>query len=92
MITLLTTGPAKRLSGGQMVREKGGRAMPRGPRLDASERLHHAAVRGIERRIVFREEAVRGYFHAWLGQFGDTVTWALRRTVLGTCWRTEIPC
>ena len=36
--------------------------MPRGPRLDAPETLHHVMVRGIERRAIFREERDRADF------------------------------
>ena len=36
--------------------------MPRGPRLDASETLHHVIVRGIERRQIFKSDRDREDF------------------------------
>ena len=38
--------------------------MPRGPRLDAPETLHHIMVRGIERRALFRHDQHRAEFVA----------------------------
>ena len=40
--------------------------MPRGPRLDAPDTLHHVMVRGIERRIIFRDDPDRADFVARL--------------------------
>jgi len=34
--------------------------MPRGPRLDAPGTLHHVMVRGLERRVLFRDDRDRG--------------------------------
>ena len=36
--------------------------MPRQPRLDAPETLHHVMVRGIERTAIFRDDADRTVF------------------------------
>ena len=36
--------------------------MPRGPRLDAPGTLHHVMVRGIERAVIFRDDADRADF------------------------------
>ena len=36
--------------------------MPRGPRLDAPEALHHVIVRGLERRVIFRDGRDRQAF------------------------------
>ena len=40
--------------------------MPRGPRLDAPDTLHHIMVRGIERRSIFRDDQDRVDFVARL--------------------------
>jgi REP element-mobilizing transposase RayT len=40
--------------------------MPRGPRLDAPETLHHVMVRGVARAPIFRDDADRGDFLARL--------------------------
>lgn len=34
--------------------------MPRQPRLDAPETLHHVMVRGLERRDIFKDDTDRG--------------------------------
>jgi len=36
--------------------------MPRQPRLDAPETLHHVMVRGLERRVIFRDDRDRDDF------------------------------
>ena len=36
--------------------------MPRGPRLDAPQALHHVVVRGLERRAIFRDASDREAF------------------------------
>lgn len=36
--------------------------MPRGPRLDAPDPLHHVMVRGIEGRTIFRDDRDRDDF------------------------------
>ncbi len=36
--------------------------MPRGPRLDAPEALHHVIIRGLERRVIFRDARDRQAF------------------------------
>lgn len=56
--------------------------MPRGPRLDAPETLHHVMVRGIEGRAIFRDDPDRDEFVRRLGEVaiakGLTVyAWAL---------------
>jgi len=40
--------------------------MPLQPRLDAPDTLHHVMVRGLERRVIFRDDAVREDFVARL--------------------------
>ena len=40
--------------------------MPRQPRLDAPDTLHHVMVRGLERRAIFRDDADRAEFVARL--------------------------
>jgi hypothetical protein len=40
--------------------------MPREPRLDAPNVLHHVMVRGIERQPIFRDDAGRADFVARL--------------------------
>jgi len=56
--------------------------MPRGPRLDASETLHHGMVRGIEGRAIFRDAQDREDFLRRLGAVAGATglalyTWAL---------------
>ncbi len=56
--------------------------MPRGPRLDAPESLHHVMVRGLERRVLFRDDRDRADLLARLAavvqRTGVTVlAWAL---------------
>jgi REP element-mobilizing transposase RayT len=41
-----------------------GSTMPRQPRLDAPDTLHHVMVRGLERRAIFRDDADRDEFVA----------------------------
>src|SRR3970040_1866306 len=41
-------------------------AMPRQPRLDAPDALHHVMVRGLERRVIFRDDQDRAGFVARL--------------------------
>ena len=56
--------------------------MPRQPRLDAPETLHHVMVRGIERTTLFREDADREDFVARLAALAEqgaliVYAWAL---------------
>ena len=56
--------------------------MPRQPRLDAPNTLHHVMVRGLERRTIFREDADRADFVARLAALAETggvavYAWAL---------------
>ncbi len=54
--------------------------MPRQPRLDAPNALHHVMVRGLERRAIFRDDADRGDFLARLAALAGAWTvyaWAL---------------
>lgn len=56
--------------------------MPRHARLDAEGVLHHIIIRGIERRLIFRDDSDRDRFTERMGKiFGDTHTpcyaWAL---------------
>lgn len=46
--------------------------MPRGPRLDAPDTLHHVMVRGIERRALFRDEADRADFVGRLAALAES--------------------
>jgi REP-associated tyrosine transposase len=56
--------------------------MPRGPRLDAPDTLHHVMVRGIEGRVIFRDDQDRDDFVRRLGEVAMTkdltlYAWAL---------------
>jgi len=56
--------------------------MPRQARLDAPGVLHHVMVRGLERRVIFRDDADRDDFLGRLGALADAGTltvyaWAL---------------
>jgi len=56
--------------------------MPRQPRLDAPEILHHVMVRGLERRVIFRDDTDRGDFVARLARLAaqgalTVYAWAL---------------
>jgi len=56
--------------------------MPRGPRLDAPDVLHHVMVRGIERRAIFRDDQDRVDFVARLATLAEqgaltVYAWAL---------------
>ena len=42
--------PSKTIGDNEVV------TMPRQPRLDAPETLQHVMVRGLERRVIFRED------------------------------------
>ena len=37
--------------------------MPRQPRLDAPEILHHVMVRGLERRVIFKDDTDLSLIH-----------------------------
>ena len=56
--------------------------MPRQPRLDAPDTLHHVMVRGIERRVLFRDDPDRADFVARLAALAEqgaltVYAWAL---------------
>jgi REP-associated tyrosine transposase len=56
--------------------------MPRQPRLDAPEILHHVMVRGLERRVLFRDDTDRADFVARLARLAEqgaltVYAWAL---------------
>ena len=56
--------------------------MPRQPRLDAPDTLHHVMVRGLERRVIFRDDADRADFVTRLGALAErgaltVYAWAL---------------
>src|SRR3990172_2914704 len=49
--------------------------MPRGPRLDAPDVLHHVMVRGIERRAIFRDAADRTDFLTRVAALATAGAW-----------------
>ncbi|MGE5849055.1 MAG: transposase [Candidatus Methylomirabilota bacterium] len=51
--------------------------MPRGPRLDAPDVLHHVMVRGIERRAIFREDADRTDFVTRVAALATAGAWTV---------------
>lgn len=56
--------------------------MPRGPRLDAPEVLHHVMARGLDRQLLFRDDRDRDDFVARLGELAEmdairVYAWAL---------------
>src|SRR5512139_1561836 len=70
--------------------------MPRGPRLDAPNTLHHVMVRGIEGRSIFRDDRDREDFVRRLGEVAvakdlTTYAWALLPNHLHLLLRTGTP-
>jgi REP element-mobilizing transposase RayT len=51
--------------------------MPRQPRLDASETVHHVMVRGLERRVIFRDDGDRVDFVARLAAVAEQGAWTV---------------
>lgn len=51
--------------------------MPRQPRLDATGILHHVMVRGLERRIIFRDDADRADFVARVARLAEEGAWTV---------------
>jgi len=51
--------------------------MPRQPRLDAPGTLHHVMVRGIERTILFGDDADRTDFVARLAAGAEQGAWTV---------------
>ena len=51
--------------------------MPRQPRLDAPGILHHVMVRGLERRIIFRDDADRADFVARVARLAEEGAWTV---------------
>jgi len=51
--------------------------MPRQPRLDAPDTLHHIMVRGIERTQIFRTDTDRGDFVARLATLAEQGAWTV---------------
>ena len=51
--------------------------MPRQPRLDAPESLHHVMVRGLDRQRVFREEADYANFLARVAALAEAGAWTV---------------
>jgi len=51
--------------------------MPRQPRLDAPNTLHHVMVRGIERTAIFREDRDRADFVARLDTLAEAGAWTV---------------
>ena len=67
--------------------------MPRGPRLDAPDTLHHVMVRGIESRTIFRDDRDRDDFVRRLGEVAGAkdltiYAWALLPNHLHLLLRT----
>jgi len=56
--------------------------MPRGPRLDVPGTLHHVILRGIERGVIFQDDADRTEF---LRRFGE-----LSKASVGTRGRCTV--
>ena len=51
--------------------------MPRQARLDAPQTLHHVMVRGLERRVIFRDDADRMDFVARLADLAEQGAWTI---------------
>ena len=51
--------------------------MPRHPRLDAPNTLHHVMVRGIERTQVFRDDVDRADFVARVAHLAEEGAWTV---------------
>ena len=51
--------------------------MPRQPRLDAPNALHHVMVRGIERTALFRDDTDRTDFVARLAALAEQGAWTV---------------
>ena len=51
--------------------------MPRQPRLDAPDALHHVMVRGLERRVIFRDDQDRTDFVARLAALAEGGAWTV---------------
>jgi REP element-mobilizing transposase RayT len=51
--------------------------MPRQPRLDAPETLHHVMVRGIERTVLFRDDTDRADFVARVAHLAEQGAWSV---------------
>ena len=51
--------------------------MPRQPRLDAPDALHHVMVRGLERRVIFRDDRDRADFVARLAALAEGGAWTV---------------
>ncbi len=52
-------------------------AMPRQARLDAPKTLHHVMVRGLERRVIFRDDVDRTDFLARLATLAEQGAWTV---------------
>ena len=51
--------------------------MPRQPRLDAPDTLHHVMVRSLERRAIFRDDVDRTDFVACLAAVVEQGAWTV---------------
>jgi putative transposase len=51
--------------------------MLRQPRLDTPETLHHVMVRGLERRVIFRDDADRDNFVTRVAALADAWAWSV---------------
>ena len=49
--------------------------MPRQPRLDAPETLHHVMVRGLERRVIFKDDTNRDDFVTRIAALAEAGAW-----------------
>ena len=51
--------------------------MPRQPRLDAPDTLHHVMVRGLERRAIFKDDTDRADFVARVASLAEAGAWTI---------------
>ena len=51
--------------------------MPRQPRLDAPDVLHHVMVRGLERRAIFRDDPDRADFVTRVAALAEAGAWTV---------------
>ena len=51
--------------------------MSRQPRLDAPETLHHGMLRGLERRVIFKDNTDRDDFVTRVAALADAGAWTV---------------